>query len=38
MVGWTRGYTGDPSARKVTHPNTIMALDGLTLEFPWDPS
>ena len=28
----------ETSARKVTHPNTISTLGGLTLELQWDPS
>ena len=38
MIGWTTGgrVHHTSSARKVTHPSTILALGNLTLEFPWD--
>jgi hypothetical protein len=38
MVGRTivAGYTIKPTSRKVTHPSTIMTLDGLTSKLPWD--
>ena len=38
MIGWTIGgrVRCQSSARKVIHPSTILALGGLTLEFPWD--
>ena len=39
MIGWTIGgrVQWKSSARKITHPSTNLALDGLTLEFPWGP-
>ena len=35
MVGWTIGGRKS-SARRATHPSTIPALGGLTLEIPWN--
>ena len=33
---WATGCTRKSSAREVTYLNTIVALGGLTSEFPWD--
>jgi hypothetical protein len=40
LIGWVIvvGCIGKSSVRKVTNPSTILALDGLTWEFPWDMS
>ena len=38
MIGWIMGgrVHQKSSARKVTCPSIVLALGGLTLEFPWD--
>ena len=39
MIEWTIGGRVHwiSSERKVAQPSTILALDGLLLEFPWHP-